>query len=167
MSASDLHLEFTDADDGYHQPSDDPYETETNLWSFNIPERKIGCSIHAPYYPNRKTVTRHIFAWNDEGYDPGRLACYKRVEEAPMRDNPNLRDTTFPGSAHMQVDLGDALGRTMEIEGFAISRMSELGYGVNQLMRWDFDGKIGWGEDQDVWNGPHIVRMLDALRVSS
>jgi hypothetical protein len=72
----------------------------------------------------------------------------------------NYRDPTTGWSSHMQVDLADDLGRTMEIEGFAVSRMSELGYGTNQLMRWEFDGKIGWGEDQDVWDGVHFVRMM-------
>jgi hypothetical protein len=33
-------------------------------------------------------------------------------------------------------------------------------------MRWDFDGKIGWGEDQDVWQGDHFMRMLDALKAA-
>ena len=53
---------------------------------------------------------------------------------------------------HMQVELTDNLGREMVAEGMAVSRMSEAGYGTNQLMRWDYDGKIGWGEDQDCWH---------------
>ncbi len=343
------NLDFTEADDCYHQLSADPYETETNWWSFNIPERKIGCWIHAPYYPNRKTVTYRVFVWDDEGVDPARMAYYRKVEEAPMADAPDLRDITYPvdgytlkmlepgmkyhlvyadpsrdfaldfthtglhrphrfppGEApfmstphfdqlgqvegtmtlrgericidgigvrdrtwgprggpyakspkvyesdaarvkhpggprwrqierergrgridyifghapdgqsgflgfvrvadadasgwapmnagwllrdgkfgtldkaksrminfrdpktgwnqHMQVVLGDDLGRTMEAEGFAVSTMSEAGYGTNQLMRWEFDGLTGWGEDQDVWNPQHFVRMLDALK---
>ena len=103
---------------------------------------------------------------------------------SPMNGGYLLRDGTFGNLAkegsrmrsfrnpetgwcsHMQVELVDTLGRTMTIEGTAISRMSEAGYGTNQLMRWDFDGKIGWGEDQDVWDGRHFVRMLDALKVS-
>jgi hypothetical protein len=341
---------FVIEDDQYHQLSDDPFETETNWWSFNIPERKIGCWIHTPYYPNRKTVTWRIFVWDDQGVDPGHLAYYKKVEEAPMPDAPDLRDITFPGggyslkmleplmkyqltyadpernfaldfthtgvhpphrfspgeppmmhtphldqlghiegvltlrgekiridchsvrdrtwgprgghyaasrksyadnasrvaipggpqwrqierergrgriqyifghagagagflgfvrvqegdasgwapmnvgwllrdrvfsrldktrcrminfrdpqtgwSEHMQVALADQLGRTMEVEGFAVSRMSESGYGTNSLMRWEFDGKIGWGEDQDVWQPSHFVRMFDALRAT-
>jgi hypothetical protein len=44
--------------------------------------------------------------------------------------------------------------------------MSEAGYGTNSLMRWEFDGWIGWGEDQDVWQQAHFVRMLDALRAT-
>src|SRR3546814_14589920 len=83
---------FKSEDDRYHPLSDDPYETETNWWSFNIPERKIGCWIHAPYYPNRKSVTWRIFAWDDEGYDPARMAYYRKVEEAPMPDAPDLTE---------------------------------------------------------------------------
>lgn len=90
-------LAFKPEDDRYHQLSDDPYETETNWWSFNIPERKVGCWIHAPYYPNRKAVSWRIFAWDDEGYDQARMAYYRKVEEAPMPDAPDLTDITFPG----------------------------------------------------------------------
>ena len=67
----------------------------------------------------------------------------------------------------MQVELTDRLGRTMTIEGMAVSRMSEAGYGTNQLLRWEFDGKVGWGEDQDVWNPRHFLRMFDALQATT
>ena len=66
----------------------------------------------------------------------------------------------------MLVDLADTTGRTLEAEGQSVSRMSEGGYGLNQLMRWELDGKIGWGEDQDVWVGDHFARMLNALRTT-
>ncbi|MCC2980278.1 hypothetical protein [Sphingomonas sp. IC4-52] len=343
------NLVFLPEDDQYHKLSDDPYETETNWWSFNIPERKIGCWIHTPYHPNRNTVTWRIFVWDADGMDPGRLAYYRKVEEAPMPPEPDLRDITFPkggyslkmlepgmkyhlsyedpardfaldfihtgvhrphrfrpgeppfiqtphfdqlghvvgtmrlrgetipidgvgvrdrtwgprggpymtsrkkhaadsqrvkfpggplwrqierergrgrieyiyghsldfqtgflgfvrmqeGTAdgwapmntgwllkdgkfgeidkersrmlnfrdpvggwnsHMLVDLADEDGRTLQAEGQSVSRMSEHGYGLNQLMRWEFDGRVGWGEDQDVWIGDHFPRMLDALR---
>ena len=93
---ADPHLAFMPEDDCYHQLSDDPYETETNWWSFNIPERKIGCWIHTPYYPNRKTVTWRIFVWDDQGIEPGRLAYYKKVEEAPMPVSPPVAPVSSP-----------------------------------------------------------------------
>ena len=348
---TDTALAFGPDDDSYHQLSDDPYETETNWWSFSIPERKIGCWLHTPYYQNRKTVTWRVFVWDDQGVDSGRLAYYKKVEEAAMPDAPDLRDIVFPGggyalrmiepgmkyhlqyddpergfaldfthtgihpphrfepgeppfmqtphydqlghvlgtmtlrgetiaidgvgvrdrtwgvrggpyqtsrkvhapgsdrvkhrggplwrqverergrgrleyiyghardlqtgflgfvrmqdgdasgwapmnsgwllkdgvfgaldkeksrmlnfrdpvagwNSHMMVELVDREGRTMTAEGQSVSRMSEGGYGLNQLMRWEMDGKIGWGEDQDVWVGDHYSRMLDALRAT-
>ncbi|MEP7350191.1 MAG: hypothetical protein ABI668_09605 [Sphingorhabdus sp.] len=344
-------LSFTPSDDCYHTLSDDPYETETNWWSWNVPERKIGGWIHTPYYPNRKTCDWRIFVWDADGYDPARMAYFKKVEAAAMPDAPDLRDITFPNDGytlkmlepgmkyhlsyedaardfaldfiftgthaprrfdpgeppfmrtphfdqlghivgtmklrgetipldcysvrdrtwgprggpyaqsrkqsyatdldrvrepggprwreierergrgriqyifghagsqtgflgfvrpqdgdaagwspmnggyllrdgvyvsldkskcrmrtfrspetgwctHMQVELTDVEGRVMMAEGMAVSRMSEAGYGTNQLMRWDFDGQIGWGEDQDVWRGDHFTRMLDALKAS-
>src|SRR3546814_2474301 len=80
-------LAFKPEDDRYHPLSDDPYETETNWWSFNIPERKIGCWIHAPYYPNRKSVTWRIFAWDDEGYDPARSEEHTSELQSLMRNS--------------------------------------------------------------------------------
>ena len=342
---------FTPADDGYHKLSDDPFETETNWWSWSVPERRLGGWIHTLYYANRQTVTWRIVVWGPEGYDLARMPYYKKVEEVALPGEPDLRNIAYPaggyslrmiepgmkyhivyedadrdfaldfvfegahpprrfepgeppfiqtphydqlghlkgvmrlrgevialdcwsmrdrtwgprggpyaksrkqsyvndlervmhpgcarsreierergrgriqyifghadgrsgflgfvrpqdGAAdgwspmnggyllregvygsldkgrsrmrtfrspdtgwctHMQVDLCDLEGRTMLVEGMAMSRMSEAGYGTNQLMRWDFDGKIGWGEDQDVWDGRHFVRMLDTLRSS-
>ena len=351
MTAPDPYA-FKPEDDCYHQLSDDPYETETNWWSWNVPERGIGGWIHTPYYPNRKTLTSRIFCWGPDGWDQARMAYYRKVEEVPVPETPDLRDVTFPGigyslkmlepgmkyhlqyedkdrdfaldfvftgahpprrfepgeppfiqtphydqlgkvegtlrlrgedirldcwsvrdrtwgprggpyaqsrkqsyatdldrvrdpggprwreierergrgriqyifghsdgetwflgfvrpqdgtadgwspmnggyllrggvygdldgsrsrmrafrdpqtgwCSHIQVELADRDGRTMEIEGMAVSRMSEAGYGTNQLIRWEFDGKIGWGEDQDVWNPSHFVRMCDALKATS
>src|SRR3546814_11188120 len=97
-------LAFKPEDDRYHPLSDDPYETETNWWSFNIPERKIGCWIHAPYYPNRKSVTWRIFAWDDEGYDTERGA-YSRKGEAET--TPDAHDLTHR--------IGKGSGRETEV----------------------------------------------------
>ncbi len=60
--------------------------------------------------------------------------------------------------------LVDEEGRQMEAEGSAVSHMCEHGAGSNALMRWEYDGKVGWGEDQDGWKVPHFTRMLQALR---
>jgi len=76
----------------------------------------------------------------------------------------NFRDPLTGWSAHMQVELVDRTGRSMEAEGFAVSRMTEHGSGANSLMRWEYDGKVGWGEDQDGWRLDHFQQMLGALR---
>ncbi|MET0181595.1 MAG: hypothetical protein ABW199_01785, partial [Caulobacterales bacterium] len=90
---------------------------------------------------------------------------FSRLDKTKSRMR-NFRDPKTGWSAHMQVELHDDLGRSMTSEGFAVSRMSESGYGTNSLMRWEFDGKIGWGEDQDVWREDHFKRMLQALRAT-
>ena len=338
---------FTPEDDCYHRLSDDPFETETNWWSFNIPARRIGGWLHTLYHPNRGTATWRVFVWDDQGETPGQLAYYKRVEDAPMPAETDLRDISFPGggyslkmleplmryrmtyadparnfgfdfvhagthapkrfppgeapmlnnphldqlghitgtltlrgetipidcysvrdrtwgprggphaaarkvwpddaarlrvpggsrwrqierergrgrmqyvfghtgpdagflsfvrvqdgdaagwspmnagwllkdgvfghvdkthsrlktfrdpvsgwTSHQLVDVRDDLGRTIEAEGFAVSRMVDFN-GSSTLMRWEFDGRTAWGEDQDRWNMVHHARMLDALR---
>ena len=94
-----------------------------------------------------------------------RDGAYGSLDKAKCRMRA-FRSPDTGWCTHMQVELTDLDGRTMTAEGIAVSRMSESGYGTNQLMRWDFDGKVGWGEDQDVWNGPHFQRMLDALKAT-
>lgn len=64
----------------------------------------------------------------------------------------------------MEVDLADRTGRTMQAEGTAVSWMSENASGANALFRWEYEGQIGWGEDQDGWRIDHFTKMLRALR---
>jgi hypothetical protein len=353
MPTIDENTPFIPEDDLYHAPnSTEELWVETNWWCLNIPERRIGCWLHAGYHANRNEVTWRVFVWDPSGADPGRLAYYKMMPDAPMPDRPeerDLRDLAFPNggfhvkmlnplmdyqvgysdpeanfaidfehrsvhpphrftpgeapcvhnphldqlghivgeltlageripidcysvrdrtwgprtshhshsdapapserpprvadpggprwreierergrgriqyifghtddqtgflsfvrpqdgdakgwsplnmgwllkggefarldktrsrmknyrdpvtgwSAHMEVELVDVLGRSMEAEGTAESHMCENGAGSNALMRWEYDGKIGWGEDQDGWRASHFVRMRNALR---
>lgn len=76
----------------------------------------------------------------------------------------NYRDPDTGWSAHMEARLTDVSGRTMEAEGHTVSHVCESGGGSTALVRWEFDGRIGWGEDQDIWHPKHFVRMRDALR---
>jgi hypothetical protein len=342
---------FVAADDTFHALSDDPFETETNWWAFNAPDRKLGCWVHAAVKPNQGVVTWRVFVWDDQGADPMRLAYYRKGEDLPFPPGQDLRDIAFPqggyrlrmlsplmeyavgyddpdrrfaldftfkayhpprratpgeppamfnphldqlgrlsgtmvlngerialdglavrdrtwgprGGAHMSsqkaayqggaahvlepggpkwreverergrgriqyifghtderngflsfvrpqdgdaegwspmnngwllrdgvfanidktksrmknfrdpmtgwsdhmlVEAFDFAGRRMTAEGFAVSHMCEHGGGSNALFRWELDGKIGWGEDQDGWRPEHFRRMLDALRAS-
>jgi hypothetical protein len=74
------------------------------------------------------------------------------------------RDPESGLTSHMEVQLSDRGGRTMRVEGSAVSRIAERTAGGHSLMRWDFDGSIGWGEDQDVWRPDHFADLLTALR---
>ena len=97
MSVAEITEEtpFTAEDDRYHTLDANPFNLETNWWCFNIPERRIGCWVHAAYYPNKDQVRWRIFVWDDKGADPARAAYYKNVE-AEMPKDPDLRDITFP-----------------------------------------------------------------------
>ena len=76
----------------------------------------------------------------------------------------NFRNPDNGLSEHMLVEMVDERGRSMEAEGFAVSHMTEGGHGSNALMRWEYDGKMGWGEDQDRWKDDHYMKLLRALR---
>jgi hypothetical protein len=76
----------------------------------------------------------------------------------------NWRDPTTGWSDHMEVRLTDLTGRTLRAEGQAVSHITERGAGATALMRWDFDDRIGWGEDQDIWHPRHFARMRQALQ---
>ncbi|HLN17026.1 MAG TPA: hypothetical protein VK277_09790 [Acidimicrobiales bacterium] len=340
---------FVPEDDTYHSPTDDPDWTETTWWSFNVPERRTGGWLHAAVRTNQGTVTWRVFVWDPSGSDPARLAYYRKVAEAPMAADADLRDITFPAggfsvkmleplmdyhvayaddggncrielehrsvlppqrftpgeppmmqnphldqlghvvgeltlggeripidcysvrdrtwgprggphavstkpsgpppvhrvtapggprwreverergrgriqyifghtdgatgflgfvrpqdgdaagwsplnvgwllrdgrlarldktksrmrndrdpatgwSSHMAVELVDVGGRQMEAEGVAVSWMTERGAGANALMRWEYDGLVGWGEDQDGWSPEHFSKMLGELQ---
>jgi hypothetical protein len=90
---------------------------------------------------------------------------FHRIDKAKSRMR-NFRDPNTGWSAHMQVDITDRAGRRMEAEGFAVSYMCESGSGANALMRWEYDGKVGWGEDQDGWRVDHFQKMMRALRAT-
>jgi hypothetical protein len=90
---------------------------------------------------------------------------FTRLDKTKSRMR-NFRDPDTGWSAHMQVELVDRDGRTMEAEGFSVSHMCENAGGSNALMRWEMDGQIGWGEDQDGWRVEHFQKMRDALRAT-
>lgn len=90
---------------------------------------------------------------------------FQRLEAGACRMRVH-RDPATGWTSHMEVDLTDRTGRRMEVEGVAMSRISEIGAGAHSLMRWEMDGKIGWGEDQDVWRPDHFRLMLAALQAS-
>lgn len=344
---------FLTEDDTFHRPPDDnPYWAETTWWSFNVPERKLGCWLHAQFNTNRGTVTWRVYVWDPSGAHAEDVRYFRMETDVPIADRaPDLRDITIPGggfsvrmlrpmldyriefddsaadfavrmdfegvhiprrytpgeppfmehthfdqlghvtgelvlagetipidcysirdrswaprgaprpagskptsasdsaasrvrypggprwreierergrgriqyifghaggdvgflafvrpsdgdadgwsplnhgwllhdgrferldktasamrnfrdpvtgwSAHMEVRLTDLTGRTMDAEGNSVSHICERGGGSTALMRWDFDGRIGWGEDQDIWHPTHFARMLEALQ---
>ncbi|GAB3005005.1 DUF7065 domain-containing protein [Mycobacterium bourgelatii] len=75
----------------------------------------------------------------------------------------NYRDPVTGWGSHMDVQLRDVTGRAMVAEGMAVSHICERGGGSTALMCWDIDGKVGWGEDQDIWHPKHFARMHAAL----
>ena len=74
------------------------------------------------------------------------------------------RDPATGWTAHIELELVDRTGRIMDVEGVATSRIAESGDTAHSLMRWEIDGQVAWGEDQDIWNPAHFRAMCDALQ---
>jgi hypothetical protein len=103
------------------------------------------------------------------GWSPMNVGWLLKNGEFQRLDKTRSRMRTYRSpetgwNQHMEVLLVDVTGRTMEAEGFTVSHMSEHNEGSNALMRWEYDGKIGWGEDQDGWRLDHFTRMRRALQ---
>ena len=104
-----------------------------------------------------------------EGWSPMNVGWLLKDGEFARLDKTKSRMKVFRNpdsgwSEHMLVDVTDRRGRSLEAEGFAVSAMSESGAGANALMRWEYDGKVGWGEDQDGWRVDHFAKLMRAMR---
>jgi hypothetical protein len=66
------------------------------------------------------------------------------------------RDPRSGWPARVEIEIRDALGRTLETEGRCENRLAFPALPGNfnwmSLTRWSLDGAEAWGEDQDVWS---------------
>ncbi len=61
----------------------------------------------------------------------------------------------------------DAEGRTLSATGVPVSRIiinRHTFIDVNSLIRWELDGAVAWGEDQDMWPVHHWAQQARARR---
>jgi hypothetical protein len=64
------------------------------------------------------------------------------------------RDTTNGWIRRIELQAQDAEGREIRAVGEPVSRIiinRHTFIDINSLVRWDLNGEIGWGEDQDMW----------------
>ena len=78
----------------------------------------------------------------------GRTACLAGGERRVERDTENGWIT------RVTLEARDVEGRHMIASGVPVSRIiinRHTFIDVNSLVRWDLDGAVAWGEDQDMW----------------
>jgi hypothetical protein len=93
-----------------------------------------------------------------DGRTAGLAAGERRVE----------RDPATGWITRVALEARDADGRTFVATGVPVSRIvinRHTFIDVNSLVRWDLDGVLAWGEDQDMWPVHRWARMRrEALR---
>jgi hypothetical protein len=65
-----------------------------------------------------------------------------------------VRDGEHGWVAEVTIEATDVSGRTLRAVGTPVSRMivnRHTFIDINSLVRWDLDGVVAWGEDQDMW----------------
>lgn len=89
-----------DSFDDFHPPrDDDPYWTETNWWSFFVPERRLSCQLYPFFRPNQNVASCAVFIWNDEGCHLNTALYARQCWHLPMTGEP-LTDFTLPNGLH-------------------------------------------------------------------
>ncbi|MGE0881277.1 MAG: hypothetical protein AB7L13_15530 [Acidimicrobiia bacterium] len=91
---------LTEADDQWHDHSQHWWETETNWWSFNVPERRLGGWLYTQVLAVQGVCNGGAWVWDDS--DAG--AVYERNERGlPFPDRGDLRHITFPNGVSVEM----------------------------------------------------------------
>jgi hypothetical protein len=79
-----------------------------------------------------------------------------------------IRDPVNGWITRIELHARDAEGRKIVASGEPVSRIiinRHTFIDINSLVRWDLNGEIGWGEDQDMWPVHRWSRMRRGTRV--
>lgn len=109
------------------------------------------------------TTERIVAGWYmRDGVLGSLVSGERRVLERSEEDGRPLRHV---------INALDDLGRTLHAEGTMASGLKWHGYNVLYtwwgLARWEFDGNVGWGEEDDYWVMRHNRRFMQALRAGN
>ena len=101
---------------------------------------------------------------DEESVTTGYLLADGEVARLTSGTRRSIRDPRTRMVRSIEVDLIDERGRTLHATGQPVSAMTLTRHRVtyNTLLRWqNHEGRIGWGEDQDLW--PHAL-LADSVR---
>lgn len=91
---------LSEADDNWHDHSGHWWETETNWWSFNVADRRMGGWLYTQVLATQGICNGGAWVWNDS--DAGSL--YERNQRGlPFPDRGDLRKITFPNGVSVEV----------------------------------------------------------------
>ena len=98
---------FRPEDDDFHdeEMSDRWWETETNWFSWNVPERKLGGWTYCQALPNAGLCNGGAWVWDDSAAYPWELAYRAEYSglQLPPRGERDMRDFEWPNGVHVRV----------------------------------------------------------------
>lgn len=94
---------FTAQDDNFHPPGDDIWFTETSWFSFNVPERRLGCWLYAWVRPNMRNCGGGAFVWDGTAVEPWNIPYYNYQHTQPLPEARDLRHFNFPNGYSVEM----------------------------------------------------------------
>jgi hypothetical protein len=98
---------FGPADDDFHdeEMTERWWETETNWFSWNVPERRLGGWTYCQARPNARLCNGGAWVWDDGAAYPWELAYRAEYTglELPARAERDMRDFEWPNGVHVRV----------------------------------------------------------------
>lgn len=88
------------ADDDWHAFSPHWWETETNWWSFNVPERNLGGWLYTQVLSVQQTCNGGAWVWDDS---PQGALYERRHQGLSFPDRGDLRHCTFPNGVSVEM----------------------------------------------------------------
>lgn len=123
-----------------------------HLTAFDSPEHH---PEWAEVYPNLKSGANHLwgYVWRD-----GELLAVRSVDQHVQRE----ADGIAPSAVTLRIE--DTEGRHYDIRGHVEARLPRQAWenmmAFFSLTRWECEGRVGYGDWQDVQFGDHILRTL-------
>jgi hypothetical protein len=126
----------------------------------------------AAYVTGVASATHRFLAVTNAESEPNPVAYgFLRRDERTVRltqgERRIERDVTNGWITHIELRARDAEGREIVAVGEPVSRIiinRHTFIDINSLVRWNLNGEIGWGEDQDMWPVHRWSRMRRRMR---
>jgi len=160
---------FTADDDDFHdeQLSDRWWESETNWFSWNVPERRLGGWTYGQARPNARLCNGGVWLWDDTAalsWDLPYHAHYSGLR-LPDRADRDMRDFEWPTGVHVRmlepltkyaIDYDDGPELEVHLEFAAIMPPNPHPIGVAPFVKGTHFDQAGHVTGELVLRGEHI-----------
>jgi hypothetical protein len=170
IAAERRYPAFTAADDDFHDEvlSDRWWESETNWFSWNVPERRMGGWTYAQVRPNANLCNGGVWVWDDTAALEWDLPYHVHYSglQLPPRSVRDMRDFAWPTGVHTKVleplqryaiDYDDAPDLELHLEFDAIMAPNPHPVGVAPFIKGTHFDQAGHVTGEVVLHGERIA----------